>query len=223
MSRLILPSRKLWTPPQRQRGFVVLDAYRFGGGGDAAVAFNPSDKNVNITLSGSDATAGTITTGGSWYVTSLPSKYGGKWIVEFDIDSMPATTGSIAIGIAETPAQTNTKNGGYPGATRGFTWWVRKSSAGARFYYSYTGYDTLTPATDSFDTGDIVTITFDFATKVATVYRNGTMIYSKTVSTIDSSFVYAPIAKLYGSGSAYATVTLRSTIAYPVAGYTPWA
>lgn len=34
MSRLILPSRKIWTPPQRQRGYVVLDAYRGGGGGD---------------------------------------------------------------------------------------------------------------------------------------------------------------------------------------------
>lgn len=34
MSRLILPSRKIWTPPQRQRGYVVLDGYRAGGGGD---------------------------------------------------------------------------------------------------------------------------------------------------------------------------------------------
>lgn len=33
MSRLILPSRKIWTPPQRQRGYVVLDGYRSGGGG----------------------------------------------------------------------------------------------------------------------------------------------------------------------------------------------
>lgn len=33
MSKLILPSRKLWTPPQRQRGYVVLDGYRGGGGG----------------------------------------------------------------------------------------------------------------------------------------------------------------------------------------------
>lgn len=33
MSRLILPSRKIWTPPQRQRGYVVLDAYRVTGTG----------------------------------------------------------------------------------------------------------------------------------------------------------------------------------------------
>ena len=36
MSRLIVPSRKLWTPPQRQRGYVVLDGYRGGGGGGGA-------------------------------------------------------------------------------------------------------------------------------------------------------------------------------------------
>lgn len=33
MSQIIVPSRKLWTPPQKQRGYVVLDAYRGGGGG----------------------------------------------------------------------------------------------------------------------------------------------------------------------------------------------
>lgn len=35
MSQIIVPSRKLWTPPQKQRGYVVLDGYRgAGGGGD---------------------------------------------------------------------------------------------------------------------------------------------------------------------------------------------
>lgn len=33
MSRIIVPRRKLWTPPQRQGGYVVLDAYRSGAGG----------------------------------------------------------------------------------------------------------------------------------------------------------------------------------------------
>lgn len=33
MNRLILPSRKIWTPPQQQRGYMVLDAYRGAGGG----------------------------------------------------------------------------------------------------------------------------------------------------------------------------------------------
>lgn len=38
MSRLIVPSRKIWTPPQRQGGYVVLDGYRGANSGSWAVA-----------------------------------------------------------------------------------------------------------------------------------------------------------------------------------------
>lgn len=43
MSRLILPSRKIWTPPQRQRGYVVLDGYRGGGGAWTPAVLSPGE------------------------------------------------------------------------------------------------------------------------------------------------------------------------------------
>lgn len=36
MSQIVAPSRRLWVPPQRQRGYVVLDAYRGGASSPGA-------------------------------------------------------------------------------------------------------------------------------------------------------------------------------------------
>lgn len=58
MSKLIVPPRKPWTPPQKQRGYVVLDAYRSAPPVTLpTVTWNPSDKSGTIVLSGGDLIA----------------------------------------------------------------------------------------------------------------------------------------------------------------------
>lgn len=81
MSRLIVPSRKIWTPPQRQRGFVVLDAYR-GGAAEtdpdwsnvvALLHFNGTDGSTTFT----DETGKTWTANGNAQIDTAQSKFGG--------------------------------------------------------------------------------------------------------------------------------------------------
>lgn len=74
MSRLILPIRKIWTPPQRQRGYVVLDAYRSGGGSGGTDDFSTN------TLSSYTEYADTAA---SWSIASgyLSASYGSQAIL----------------------------------------------------------------------------------------------------------------------------------------------
>lgn len=186
-------------------------------------AFNPSDKHANITLSNSDKTASTTSGSGHFWAGCTIPKTSGKWIVEFYIDAMPASTGNIAVGVGAVPgAATPTADTSYPSVRGGPSWWVRKSSAASRFYYSSSSYDTLTPATDSFNTGDTVTITLDFATHEVKVYRNGTLIYTKIVVQL-GMYASAPVVKLWGGVGAPATVSIPTIITYPVSGFTAWA
>lgn len=90
MNRLILPSRKIWTPPQRQRGYVVLDAYRGGGGGGSgtAIKWNSADKGAAVNLTDSDLTASS--TAASWQsVRTLGGAMSsGKWYDEVILGSI---------------------------------------------------------------------------------------------------------------------------------------
>lgn len=66
MSRLILPSRKIWTPPQRQRGYVVLDGYRGGSGGDPDYAhtvlqIHPGGSNGDTAITDTSSYARSLT------------------------------------------------------------------------------------------------------------------------------------------------------------------
>lgn len=81
MSRLILPRRKIWTPPQRQRGYVVLDGYRNagGGGGDpywanvvSLLHFDGPDGSTTFT----DQTGKTWTAFGNAQIDTAQSKFG---------------------------------------------------------------------------------------------------------------------------------------------------
>ena len=69
MSRLILPSRKIWTPPQRQRGYVVLDAYRGGGGepdyAHTVLQIHPGGSNGDTAITDTSSYARTLTRVGS--------------------------------------------------------------------------------------------------------------------------------------------------------------
>lgn len=82
MNRIIAPSRKLWTPPHRQGGYVVVDAYRFGGG-SGLPTWNPEDKSSEITLAFADRQASKSAGGDGWAsvraVDALPA---GKWYFE---------------------------------------------------------------------------------------------------------------------------------------------
>lgn len=82
MSRLILPSRKIWTPPQRQRGYVVLDAYRGGGGSDPDYAHTVLQLHCNgddasPTLTDSSSYARTMTRVGTAEIDTAQSVFGG--------------------------------------------------------------------------------------------------------------------------------------------------
>lgn len=191
--------------------------------GTSDFAFDPATKNASVVLSNSDKTATVGNVSDYKYALCLPTKDSGKWIYEFDIVSMPPSTGFVSVGLASKPPLSATTGTSYA-STDAFMWMVRKSGALVRFYYNATSYDGLSSATQSFDAGDIVTITVDFATKEVNIYRNGTLIYTKTVVVLDASlYDYAPCVKLWGTSTGNAAVTCRSTIAHPVSGFTPWA
>lgn len=206
--------------------FFMMSAMGQGGGGEGGqdFLFNPSDKRDEVTLSNGNKTASVVSpsVSGHYYGMCTLPKNSGKWIFEFTIDSMPPTDGRVSVGMADAPATTGTVGSSTLGVETGFLWWVRKSSPLARFYNGPNTFDSLTPATQSFDTGDRVTFTVDFSTKEVKAYRNGTLIHTKTVSTINvASLVYAPVVKLWGT-AVPATVSIPSDIMYPVEGFDPW-
>lgn len=85
MSRLILPRRKIWTPPQRQQGYLVLDAYRGGGGGGSsgtAIKWNAADKGAAVILSAGDLTASSTTASWQSVRTVSGAMASGKWYDE---------------------------------------------------------------------------------------------------------------------------------------------
>ncbi|MBZ0088203.1 MAG: hypothetical protein K8F33_08920, partial [Thermomonas sp.] len=91
MNRLILPSRKIWTPPQRQRGYVVLDAYRGGGGGGGggtAIKWNSADKGAAVILSSGDLTASSTTASWQSVRTLGGAMASGKWYDEVVLGSI---------------------------------------------------------------------------------------------------------------------------------------
>lgn len=192
----------------------------------SALAFNPADKHANVVLSNSDRTATVSSSSSSYcYATSMPVKNSGQWLFEFVIDSLAGgATDSIAVGLSDAPATAlgATLGTSDPGCASGFTWWVRPTSAASRFYYAGSTYDALSTATDMFTAGDIVTCTVDFSTKECKVYRNGTLIYTKTVSNIDTAtYDYAPYVKIRSTGTAVG-VTIATSITHPVSGFTAW-
>ena len=82
MSRLILPSRKIWTPPQRQRGYVVLDGYRGGSGSEPDYAHTVLQLHCNgadasSTLTDSSSYARTMTRVGTAEIDTAQSVFGG--------------------------------------------------------------------------------------------------------------------------------------------------
>lgn len=186
-------------------------------------SFNPSDKNAAITLSGGNKVATSTSAASHLYAACDSAKNSGAWIFEFEITSIPASTGNIGVGLADVPAGGDTTNNSYPGVRTGFQWWVRKSGALSRFYHNASTYDSLSTSTQSFSAGDVITCTVDLASKECKVYRNGSLIYTKTVSNINTgTYSYAPVVKLWGTATP-ATVTIPASITYPVAGFSPWA
>lgn len=74
MSQIIVPSRKLWTPPQKQRGYVVLDAYRGGGGGSGGSWPDFSTVSALLHFDGvSGGTTFTDETGKAWTLNAGPT------------------------------------------------------------------------------------------------------------------------------------------------------
>lgn len=63
MSQIIMPSRKLWTPPQKQRGYVVLDGYRGAGGGGGT--WGPPDLTAPAKIWVNDSSSVTDAGGGA--------------------------------------------------------------------------------------------------------------------------------------------------------------
>lgn len=219
MSRLMLPRRFR----QLQGGFIMTPFSHQGS--EPGFSFALLQVGTAIVLSNSNRTASVTSNARYDWAICSPVKNSGKWIWEFSIDSIPATTGSIAVGMSQSPGNGITTDEDWAQVLTGFTWFVRRSGALARFYYGGASgaYDSLTTATQSFNTGDIVTCTVDFATKEVKIYRNGTLIYTKTVSSINTgTWNYAPMVKIWGTATP-ATVTCRSSITYPVAGFSPWA
>lgn len=64
MSQIIVPSRKLWTPPQKQRGYVVLDAYQSGGGGGGGGTDDFSSNTMSSYTQYADSSANWAISGG---------------------------------------------------------------------------------------------------------------------------------------------------------------
>lgn len=192
-----------------------------GGGPTQNFSFNPSDKSPSAILSNGNKTASATVGVADFYVMCTVPKSSGKWQFEFTVDSMPPATGRVTLGMADSPATGNTL--GNLSVNTGFDWIVRISAALSRWYNGGT-FDTLNTATESFNTGDRVGFTVDFSTKEVKAYRNGSLILTKTVSTIDTStHVYAPMVKVFPSTTVPAQVSIPSDILYPVAGFTPWA
>jgi hypothetical protein len=190
-----------------------------GGGGDSTVSFDPARKSGNVTLSGSDKTASNSNGGGHWWALCTLPKSSGKWVYEMTVNSLPSS-GNLGFGIvdqAEVMAQAS------PAITSGGNYWGRQTSPLCR-HYDGTAFTVLGTSGTIPVQGDVITITIDLDTEEMKAYRNGSLISTKTITTIDTGTkIYVPFVDLWGSVGTPATVTINSNINHPQAGFTPWA
>lgn len=90
MSRLILPSRKIWTPPQKQRGYVLLDAYRSDAGGGepdyahTVLQIHPGGSNGDTAIIDTSSYARTLTRVGTTIQVVTDSDAPGGTALDYD-------------------------------------------------------------------------------------------------------------------------------------------
>lgn len=95
MTSIIVPKRSLVLPqgsrggialPQSQRGFMVVNPSRFGGG-TPAVTWNPADIGLGVQLTNSNLTMRRQPAGSTWCaVRATTSKATGKWYFEAKLE-----------------------------------------------------------------------------------------------------------------------------------------
>ena len=210
MSRILVPSRKLWVPPRWQHGYVVLDAYR-GGAAPASyrsrLQFGGADGSTTFT----DDTGKTWTVGGNAQIdTSLGDQRalfdgGGDYITTpHHSDLVFSADFKIAFGL-----RYNSKSGYQTIMGKGYTpqaasSWLLQTGNGdglLNFYYLSAGSGGVNLVAS--ETGVTVNNGQDYAIEIA---RVGTAITIKrdgvTRGAGTSSFAYVSNSALViGGGS----------------------
>ena len=215
---IILPSRKLWVPPQRQRGFII-NPYVFGGGGAPATTWNPSDKSALITLSSGNLTATKASSSGTWgSVRSTTAKSTGKWYFEVYVDALGGGQLDSFVGLmAGTDSITN-----YCG-----------NGSGGYGYYGLNGnkYNNASAAAfgSSYTTGDVIGVAYDPVAGKIWFAKNNTWQASGNPSAGTNpaysgvaSGLYAAVSEIWNGHVFTARFASASQTYSPPSGFTAW-
>lgn len=174
------------------------------------MAFNPSDKYVNITLTNSDRTA--QTSGGWSMVRGTHGHTTGKWYYEAVVDVLTYNANGVVLGLSNT-ATAITAITAYPGS-------VTKSfghSSGAALYNNGGGSGGTLFA---FTTGDILGFALDADANTCQVYKNNTLF--STQSSLPDEIWYAALGLYDSTGRVTINSTAADLFYTPPSGYTAW-
>ena len=198
-------------------GFYAAGA--MGGGGaplPIGTTWDGSLMGSGITLSSGDMIA-TKAAAGWASVYGTTGKASGKWQVEYVYLTGAGTNRPMA-GLAD---KTNASNVlatyiGNPSASvqESLGYWGNLG----RLYFNLSGIGTGDPTGTATNINDIVTVTLDLTlgTPQAQIYRNGTLVHTRT---LPSGKTWFPACSLQGGGS----VQLRVTgLTHPQAGFVDW-
>lgn len=182
------------------------------------ITFDSARKHANVTLSNSDLTASTESTAGMYSAKATGPKSSGKWQFEITVNARP-TAGHVAVGVMN---QAETIDIVSPAITNGINFYSNGTTTNR--LYDGTTYTALA-AGNNITTGNVITVAIDFDAKTVSVYRNGSLMGSDAaIASLDltGGKVYVPFVDLWGGAGTPCTVTINTTIQYPVVGYTDW-
>lgn len=218
-----LPEKNLFRGPKRQRG--VINPFIFGSGPSQNFTFNPSFTSGSITLSSGNLVASTTTTssGQNFESRGTVAKNSGQWQFEFVVTAIgtASTSSFLNIGL-EDNTRSFPSSPTFPGFSNSGGLFSRAATPLVRFYTNSNTFTSITPTTGKiWTTGDIGTVTIDFATKTIDVYRNGVFVYGQVVSAMSSPTTsYAPAIRMGGVAGTPTVITIPTgALTYPVSGF----
>ena len=182
-------------------------------------AFNPADKNANITLSNGDHTA--LSAAGGWkMVRGTSAKSSGLWYAEFAIDAGVTEGGGLGAG----DVFVGVDNGGgslssYPGSvSTGRGWYCRSD---------YYGGSNGSPSGIYWGTGRVIGIAYNATLGKIWFSRDGVWVGDPVANTgVAMTSVPTGQKLAFGPNTNGAKVTLRtsaSDFSYPIpSGYSAW-
>lgn len=196
---------------------MIINPYRFGGvAPPSGFTWDPSAKGPDIILSDGNLAAEKVATGYR-SVYGTVSKTSGKWQFEVEHVATLAANGPI-VGLADKSNQSAVFDNQI-GLTGGIS---TQQSLGWRvsghIYKDLTGDRGLSAVGTASSLGDIIGITLDLTlgTPQFAAYKNGTLL---GIVSLPSSVTWFPATSVRTSGK----VKLKTTLVYPVSGFTQWA